>query len=172
MGVEDEKRRESREEKKKKKVAHLPSAHEEVFSEARLFLSCFSDVGGRGRHAARVQSLAALHHLCVVLLSIDSVLRCSHRAFTRIISCISRLESPGATIPPIQKKTPYFEDFKRALRGNTLLRGPAAYSQMNYGARLQLKDLNPMRRTVLASAERLLRLEVEDYRSWEGEKSK
>lgn len=46
-------------------------------------------------------------------------------------------ESPTTTIPP--PKNPYFEDIKKVLMGNTHLQGPVAYSQMNYGARLQLK---------------------------------
>lgn len=112
VGVEDEKRREKRKEKKKSGPSPLYSwrGFLRSLTFSFLFFQC-----GRQRQTRSSRS-KPLHHLCVVLLSIDSVLRCSHCAFTRIISCISRLlhkaMNPQVQQYPLPKKTTYFEDFK------------------------------------------------------------
>lgn len=133
VGVEDEER------KGKKKVAHLPSTHEEVFSEARLFSFLFFRCGrqrqtrssrSKSRHTPPPVCGFTFHWLCPPLQSLrvqsnHIVPRLSHKAMNPQVQ----------QYPP--QKNPYFEDFKRVLRGNSRLQGLVAYSQMNYGAQLQ-----------------------------------
>lgn len=133
VGVEDE--------KKEKKSGPSPLYSRRGFLRSSTFSFLFFRCGrqrqtrssrSKPRHTPPPVCGFTFHWLCPPLQSP----RIHSNHIVHIETFTQSNESPSATILP-PKKNPNFEDFRRALMGNTRLQGP--YSQMNYGARLQLK---------------------------------
>lgn len=152
-----------------------------TFSQKLNFSFLFSDVGGRHMHTSRAQSWSAspppgcgftFHWVCPPLQSLCVRLSCIKRVMHCLFTLLSAKMSKMAVIFQ-------FLTFSRlhihSFLSTQRTRSPrqrwvsAQLCEVNYGARLQLKNLNLKQPgSISVTAELLVCLEQEDYRSQEG----